>query len=132
MMTQTEILECNHRIALFMGAKITFARQGAVYFFPGNVSGWSLKDFRYHDSWDALMPVVDKIWRDSRSAMAISISNADVAAHHNDKCKIFYTWYNDNSIFNCVYAAVLHLIEIYNCIALEPAHTVQENSPLIF
>jgi hypothetical protein len=71
-MTEQEIRDNNHKIALFMGASYekweSSERLGDdnendawYYYFDGSFEGCSIDELQYHLYWDWLMPVVVKI-----------------------------------------------------------------------
>jgi len=60
-MTNEEIIASNVQIALYVGYKVdnTFPDKNRVYRLGNKIDMDS--DFRYHESWDAIVPVVVKI-----------------------------------------------------------------------
>jgi len=127
-MTTTEITEGNKLIADFMGVKETVAyydnygQQTPCYYTDNNLyrsptfgsPNKSLKNFlgasKYHESWDWLMPVVEKI-----EAMGF-----DIHIDPKNRCMIFNGNKNvriDTSIgskIESVWCAVIAFIKWYN------------------
>lgn len=113
-MSDTEIIEGNKQIAEFMGAKIG---KGGTKKYPVfvNLPIWhgqkmqlwttSLKDVRYHESWDWLIPVCEKIKgflhvsmesrpKAQRVLHALEFVNREIVYELVLK---FIKWYNINS-----------------------------------
>lgn len=126
-MTQQEILEGNKLIAEFMGSSFKTYKKGhirkdsvTVCYFDDGMSpfsgGVSIKNLKFHSSWDWLMPVVEKIEKDywvtvttTRGISAVSIHQPKLAyekiARVDSANKIeavwlavveFIKWYNEN------------------------------------
>jgi hypothetical protein len=101
-------LENNKLIAEFMGAK--FVREGN-YLFCDNLglrTSPSMKELKYHKSWDWLMSVIKKIWN-------IAFEDDELTLAFEEEFQIDYTMdeFINNDI-ESIYQRVVDYIKWYN------------------
>lgn len=116
-MTQQEIIENNKLIAGFEGHKIEYGFKKDKVLFLGELVG--LEKLKYHDSWDWLMEVVERI-ESSTKVYEFNISFNDVDKCHfceitpSNKNTFYIIYTTAETKIEAVYKAVLMFIEWYN------------------
>lgn len=122
-MTQEEILEGNKLIAEFMGAekvdKHPQSKSTVVTFKLGKTTiVSSLGNFKFHSSWDWLMPIVEKIQHmDNKFEVNIDFQihlMGAVELHINHKRVFGMTAFEPGTLINAVYEGVVEFIKWYN------------------
>jgi len=117
---EKSIVDGNRLIAEFMGGELMEDRRGNVYWFKNHHhvlvahKAINVFAFKYHSSWDWLMPVVEKIERNGFIVeMWLSLGKG---------CRIFRPNYEpsisfsneSNSMIEAVYLTAAEAIEWYN------------------
>lgn len=116
-MEKTNVLDGNELIAEFMGGKFSISKEGFKYCeLPSNLeniindsslgSSWISLNFKFHKSWDWLIPVVEKIEK--------LMNYWDKPNYENG-----YTYWIDMFRFafwdiECLYKSVIEFIKWYN------------------
>lgn len=99
-MTQQEILKNNMIIAAFVG----YIRSDNK-----DIDVWEMNSLRYHESWDWLMPVVEKIER-----MGFDVVIKDKHCHLHRPSNAFGEYGYGSTKIYAVYTCVLNFISWFN------------------
>jgi len=119
-MTEQEIKDGNKLIAEFMGARLTLRNNElAVYLSENAVHAeyFRVTQYnKYHSSWDALMPVVEKIESLPKINAAVDINKNVVIVSIEDGVILFHgnVFLDNNKKINTVFLAVVSFVKWYN------------------
>lgn len=123
-MTKEEIIEGNKLIAEFMGLS-TMLNAGDGYTFPFPITHGDFdslyqtdcgfgEDLIYHESWDWIIPVVEKIQSLGAIDFVISVGHSVVVSWDDGTAYFEQTKGSGNKSIETVYAAVILFIKWYN------------------
>lgn len=102
----------NKLIAEFMGAEVTELEIGDIYY-PINGCSVFLRKMKYHESWDWIMPVVEKI-EALGYGCTIGMGTYVVIQDDTTESGVEITRMTDNNKLTGTYEAVVEFIKWYN------------------
>lgn len=117
-MRKIEIDSGNLRIAEFMGYELdnSFPDKGKVYRLGRKID--LISDFKYHEDYAWLMPVVDKMESEQIGCIVSIVKNLVTVSNYTLK----YNWYGGTTTESkilCIWHAVVQFAKVYN----ESKHT---------
>lgn len=114
--TEKDIREGNKLIAEFAGWKFVthpiYRPEGSWDNSALGYGHWSAEAFKYHSSWDWLMPVVEKIWSLGGWEFVIFANGCSINGDHEQPPYISVT--DGGSTISSTWKAVIKFIEWHN------------------
>lgn len=112
----------NEIIALFMGASTQHDGEWCMkYLFKKGCTtyGWLIEELKYNNSWDWLMPVVEKIENlrldnDLRFGVEIHVNGCRIMRSWTTSAIKDFGWHQTGSKIKSTYNAVIQFIKWYN------------------